>query len=51
MNVIFAEVMHLKQASQDKKITVGELLDAVRIALDKLGLSETVVIDLEKVNL
>jgi len=49
MNVIFAEIMFLKQASQDKKITVGEIVKAVKIAVDKTGLSDKVIIDLEKI--
>jgi len=49
MNIIFAEIMHFKQASQDKKITVGEVVEALKIAVEKTGLSDKVIIDLDKV--
>lgn len=49
MNVIFTEIMHFKQASQDKKITIGEVVEAIKIALEKTGLSKKVLIDLEKI--
>ncbi len=49
VGAVMAEAMEIKRDVDDKKITVNELLNVVKTAVDKLGIGNKVIIDLEKV--
>jgi len=49
VGAVMAEAVEIKKDVSDKKITVNELLSVVQTAVDKLGIGNKVVIDLEKV--
>jgi len=46
--LVMALVVEAKQDMEDKKVTISELIDLVKTAVDKLGLGDKVVIDLNK---
>ena len=43
--LVMAELVEAKKATDDKKITVREIYDAIGVALEKLELMDKVVID------
>lgn len=47
--IVLAEVMKIKEITADKKVTYGEIWEAVDVALDKADLKDKVALDLEKV--
>ena len=49
LEIVLAEVMEIKKIAADKKLTYGEIWEAVDVALDKANLKDKVAVDLSKV--
>ena len=48
-SIVIGEVMEIKKITADKKVTFGEIWEAVDVALNKANIRDKVAIDLEKV--